>query len=62
MNETVKIKCPCCGKCLVGEYEICSVCNWENDPNQLLHEDLRGANQMSLKEAQNAYNSGKSVK
>lgn len=61
MNST-EIKCPCCGHDYVGEYDICSVCNWENDPIQLKKPDLRGgANKMSLTEAREAYSKGEKV-
>ncbi len=63
MKETDKIKCPCCGKSLVGEYDICVVCDWENDPHQLNNPDLSGgANQMSLNQAKKAFAAGKQVK
>ena len=61
MNK--KIKCPCCGKSLVDEYDICEECLWENDFQQLKNPDLRGgANEMSLNEAREAYRNGKEVK
>lgn len=61
MNST-EIKCPCCGKTYVGEYDICSICNWENDPIQLKKPDFPGgANQMSLEEARIAYSKGEKV-
>lgn len=53
------IKCPCCGKTYIEEYEICDVCDWQNDPLQLLNPDYAGgANIMSLNEAKEAYKSG----
>lgn len=61
--NTKGIKCPCCGKSIVPEYDICTVCNWENDPIQLKKPDLRGgANEMSLNEAIEAFKNGKEVK
>lgn len=61
-REIEKIVCPVCGKTKVGEYDICPICNWENDPIQLDHPDLSGgANHMSLKEAQTAYQNGEPV-
>lgn len=61
MNST-EIKCPCCGKTVVGEYDICDVCFWENDPIQLSKPDMGGgANQMSLNEARIAYSKGEKV-
>lgn len=54
--------CPCCGKTHVEEYEICDVCNWENDPVQSWKPDLKGgANQMSLNEARRAYKNNKPI-
>lgn len=58
-----KIKCPCCGKVYVDEYEICDECLWENDPVQLDDPDFAGgANEMCLNEAREAYRNGKEVK
>lgn len=60
MNE---IKCPCCGKTAVREYDICSVCHWENDPIQNDYPDFGGgANIMSLNQAKEAYKHGEPVK
>ena len=51
--------CPVCGKYLfaeTGDYDICPVCNWENDPIQSDTPDFSGgANVMSLNEARKAY-------
>ena len=61
-NETNKIPCPCCGKTMVEEYDICEVCDWENDPVQLWKPDREGgANKMSLNDAREAYSKGKRV-
>ena len=50
-------------KTLVGEYDICGVCSWENDPIQLNNPDFQGgANQMSLNEAKRAYREGRKVR
>lgn len=63
LNETNKCRCPVCGKSQVGEYDICTVCGWENDPNQSWNPNLSGgANEMSLKQAKEAYRSGITVK
>ena len=54
MNRSVHL-CPCCHKYEfsdIGSYEICPVCNWEDDSVQ--EEDPSyggGANVMSLNEA-----------
>ena len=48
---------------MVEEYDICEVCDWENDPVQLWKPDRPGgANIMSLNEAREAYSQGKEVK
>ncbi|QEM81961.1 CPCC family cysteine-rich protein [Halomonas binhaiensis] len=48
-------ECPCCRSFTIselGEYEICSVCNWEDDPVQSANPDYAGgANQQSLNQA-----------
>ncbi len=49
--------CPCCGFLTVtekppGTFEICPVCNWEDDNVQFNDIDFRGgANEESLREA-----------
>lgn len=62
MNKTNKIPCPVCGKRQVGEYVICDICNWENDPIQLRHPNIRGANRMTIAEAREAYKQEKPVR
>jgi Cysteine-rich CPCC len=51
--------CPCCGSKVLtaeGEYEICSVCGWEDDPVQRADPDYAGgANKTSLNEARKAW-------
>ncbi|NBH03564.1 hypothetical protein GTY80_09955 [Amycolatopsis sp. SID8362] len=52
--------CPCCGHRAFekppGSHEICSVCFWEDDWQQLRWPDLAGgANSTSLLDAQRAY-------
>ena len=56
-----RYKCPCCG-CFTfgsepqGNYDICPVCYWEDDPLQLIDEDFEGgANKVSLKQARENY-------
>ena len=57
-----EIKCPCCGEASVEEYEICPVCNWQNDPIQTLHPYVAGgANKMTLEEAKAAFSTGRAV-
>lgn len=59
-------KCRCCGSNTIeeyGEFEICSVCGWEDDEVQYDDPDFEGgANDMSLNQAKKAYLNGKSVK
>lgn len=56
MDITTRILCPCCGKTLVEDYDICDVCNWENDPVQRWKPDSAGgANVMSLNEARRVW-------
>ncbi|PCD78924.1 hypothetical protein CO710_09635 [Acetobacter orleanensis] len=47
--------CPCCGVTVIsvlGEYEICPICNWEDDPLQASDPDyVGGANPISLNQA-----------
>jgi hypothetical protein len=54
-----KFKCPCCGYLTLSElnhYEICDICDWEDDPIQSQDPNyMGGANVMSLIEAQAAF-------
>ena len=53
-----QIKCPVCGKKVLGYYEICD-CGWQNDPIQTNDPDYKGgANEMSLNEAKKVYDAG----
>lgn len=57
----MKFTCPCCGfKTFDGEaigtYEICELCNWEDDPIQNKDPDYEGgANGYSLREGQHFF-------
>ncbi len=47
--------CPCCGYLTSsgpGSYDICPICDWEDDLSQLRFPETRGANNVSLIEAQ----------
>ena len=59
-------KCACCGSLTLtagGEYEICPVCGWEDDPVQNDDPTFEGgANDMSLEQAQKAYKTKKSIR
>ena len=54
-----EFKCPVCKKHYfksVGDYEICPICHWEDDPVQRKDPDFKGgANKLSLNEAIKAY-------
>jgi hypothetical protein len=62
-RKSPKHPCPCCGKALPGEpgdFEICPVCNWEDDPVQSKDPDFAGgANELSLNEAKKQFASAK---
>jgi hypothetical protein len=51
--------CRCCGFLTIsehGNYEVCKVCFWEDDPIQAREVDYRGgANEMSLNEAKESF-------
>ncbi len=55
MKQKEKYRCPCCGALSLDEennFDICSLCDWEDDPLQKKKPDLGGgANLMSLNEA-----------
>ena len=52
--------CPCCGALVItmlGEYEICDACDWEDDPIQSTELDyVGGANKISLNQARKEWN------
>jgi len=53
-----KYKCPCCGYYTLetqGEYDICHVCFWEDDPLQCEDETRLGANKVNLINARRNY-------
>jgi Cysteine-rich CPCC len=54
--ETPKYPCPCCGYITLDEgpglYDICPICDWEDDLSQLRFPTTLGANKVSLIEAQ----------
>jgi hypothetical protein len=55
-NNSDLLSCPCCYSKTItarGEYEICNVCGWEDDPTQLADPAYAGgANKISLSQAQ----------
>jgi hypothetical protein len=57
LSSVEKLPCPCCGYLAFdeppGSYDMCPVCDWEDDDLQLRFPDLAGgANRLSLIEAQ----------
>ena len=54
------LPCPCCGQRTLselGDYEICEICGWEDDPVQSADSTYAGgANQESLDEARRVWN------
>lgn len=52
----VKYTCPCCGYKILaesGNYDLCPICYWEDDPAQFRDPDLEGGpNSPSLRQAQ----------
>ncbi len=64
MSEAERFPCPCCSSPVlteVGAYEICPVCNWEDDPVQSADPDFAGgANTMSLNAARAAWTTAQS--
>ena len=57
----MKYKCPCCGFYTFderpnGNYDICKVCFWEDDPIQSVDERYEGgANRVSLEKKKKNY-------
>lgn len=57
MDEVTPFPCPCCqfltlSKAPPGTYDICPVCNWEDDPVQFYDPEFKGgANEVSLSAA-----------
>ena len=60
------IKCPVCGEYEFGkedDYDICPICNWENERYQYEHpNEDGGANKMSLNQAKEAWKNGEKVR
>jgi len=55
----MKFICPCCGYFTIdtrGNFEICPICYWEDDPVQFERPDyVGGANPCSLRQSQQNY-------
>ena len=58
-KESKDLMCPCCGRYKFTEYakyEICPICNWEDDPVSRRAPDFEGgANKLSLNQAREVY-------
>lgn len=54
-----KYPCPCCGYLVFdeapGSFDICPICYWEDEAMQLRYPHERGANRVTLVEAQMNY-------
>lgn len=53
-KSELKVKCPVCGNLSFEEeddFDICPVCNWENDGTERYAPDMAGANKVSYNEA-----------
>lgn len=65
MYMRMKHICPVCGQYEFpseNSFDICPVCNWEDDADQEEKPDeINGANRMSLNEAREAWAYGKRV-
>lgn len=65
IDMKVKHICPICGKHEFPEensFDICPVCNWEDDADQEENPDEEnGANRMSLNQAREAWKNGEKV-
>ena len=60
-EKHLKYKCPCCGYYTfdskpIGEFDICPVCFWKDDPFQLENPNQEDfANKVSLSQAKENY-------
>lgn len=65
MTTNINYKCPCCGNFTLTEermFEICPICNWEDDNVQFDNPDFRGgANFLSLNEYRSLFSQGKNI-
>ncbi|WP_191018041.1 CPCC family cysteine-rich protein [Treponema zioleckii] len=65
MTTISNFKCPVCGNQTLTEkrmWEICPICNWEDDEVQFLNPNLRGgANFFSLNEYRKFFKQGKDI-
>ena len=55
--------CPVCGRSTLEAFEVCPVCEWQNDRVQMAHPDMEGgANNMSLNQAKQAWKNGEPIR
>lgn len=63
MSTIVTNICPVCGKSTLEAFEVCQVCDWQNDRVQMMHPDMEGgANNMSLNQAKEAWKNGEPIR
>ena len=56
-TDPILFECPCCGNKTLstrGEYDICPICKWEDDGNEV-DDAYSSVNHMTLKEGKNNY-------
>lgn len=58
---SLKIDCPVCGES-TDQFDICDNCGWQNSGPGEKETDTRGPNEMSLKEAREAYKNNREIK
>ena len=55
--------CPVGGQAVLAGFEVCPVCDWQNDRVQIMHPDMEGgANNMSLNQAKQAWKNGEIIR
>ena len=61
MTTQPNFPCPCCGYIVFekgpGSYDICPICFWEDDISQLRFPETKGANKVSIIDAQRNFRS-----
>lgn len=63
MSTSATNICPVCGGATLDAFEVCPVCDWQNDRVQMEHPDMEGgANNMSLNQAKKAWATGDQIR
>ena len=60
MEDKFTMKCPVCNK-KVDMFDICDMCNYQNSGPKEKEGDPPGPNEMTLKEAREAYKNGNKI-